>query len=136
MWTRAWETQFSSTSSNTWRDFCWKNLIHFYKPKQVQCCLSQMLERLWGDHGRPWTRILVLPTYSDLLAGGGKNNIEKTRGFNISYSFTLLYLRRVPNELNSDDTCLLKILLTSAKKAITKYWLRKEPPQLICSSQL
>lgn len=54
--------------------------------------------------------------------------ILNTLGFAVPFTFISLYLGHLPDGLSKSDTYLLKILLASSKKAITKCWLQKKCP--------
>lgn len=50
--------------------------------------------------------------------------------FEIVYNFKTDYLRNLPDDLNSQDKYLLKMLLIASKKPITRNWLNREPPMV------
>lgn len=54
--------------------------------------------------------------------------INKTIGIKMDYSFDTLYLGNLPKALPHKENYLLKILLTSSRKAITRRWLKADPP--------
>lgn len=50
-WTNMINTQITTTASQLWRDFSWKNCVRFFvTPKQKS---KQVLERMWSLCGRP-----------------------------------------------------------------------------------
>lgn len=132
MWADIWKIQFSSTNSNTWRDFCWKTLIRFFiTPVQKSkfdaapsCCWRDCGEAAAADQGHIfWSCPLIQPFWTEVA-----NLISETLCYQISCSFTSLYLGHLADKLTADDAYLYKIILASAKKAITKSWLQKQPP--------
>lgn len=56
--------------------------------------------------------------------------IHKIMGVELDYSFITLYLGKIPETVLHRDKYLLKILLASSRKAITRRWLRVDPPTL------
>lgn len=51
-------------------------------------------------------------------------------GRRIQFTCTSLYLGDLPEEITRNDRHLLKILIVSAKKAITRKWLQTDPPMV------
>ncbi len=131
MWLNAWETQSASTNSWTWRDFCWKNLIRFFitpkqKSKQTGTQLACWREcgEVLADQGHVFWSCPSIQTFWREVA----KIISKVRHFNISVSFTTLYLRNMRDGLSKTDIYLFRVLLAASKKAITKRWLKKNSP--------
>ena len=56
--------------------------------------------------------------------------IHKIIGIKLKYSFITLYLGKMPEIVFHKDKYLIKILLASSKKAITRKWLQTDPPTL------
>ena len=56
-------------------------------------------------------------------------HLEKVFGIDIIYDFETLYLGKLPfSLLDSNDKKLILILLVASKKAITRKWLKPQPP--------
>lgn len=51
MWTKAWETQSTTTSSFFWRDFCWKTLTRFFITPYQKSKSSGMQHFCWRECG-------------------------------------------------------------------------------------
>lgn len=54
--------------------------------------------------------------------------IGKILGVEVDFSFTTIYLGKIPGNIVDKDKYLLKILLASGRKAITHKWLQIDPP--------
>lgn len=55
--------------------------------------------------------------------------IVKILGVEVDFSFTTIYLGKIPGNIVDKDKSLLKILLASGRKAITHKWLHIDPPK-------
>ena len=52
-------------------------------------------------------------------------------GFDIDFSFQVLYLGRLPEKLKDmAEMYMFKVMLVASKKAITKKWLNQQAPKL------
>lgn len=131
MWTDIWETQFSSTNSLSWRDFCWKSVVRFFiTPKQKSKQTRTPLP-CWRDCGSTmvdhahvfWTCPHVMPFWEEV-----SKLISKILGFDVGMSFLFLYLGLIPKDLNASDIYLIKIFMAASKKTITRHWLQKHCP--------
>lgn len=130
-WARIWETQFTTTNSNMWRDFCWKNIIRYFITPKQKSKFSATPAFCWrncgevmADYGHIfWSCPLIRPFWMEVI-----KIITEVLGFHVSCTFTSLYLGYFTDDLVADDVYLLKVLLASAKKAITKRWLCRDPP--------
>lgn len=54
--------------------------------------------------------------------------ISKIIGYKIPNTCPVLYLGNITNVADSEDICLVKIMLAASRKAITKRWLKPDPP--------
>ena len=71
-----------------------------------------------------WECPLLVPYWREI-----HTNLEAVFGVNIPFKCDTLYLGNIPFEMwNSDDRKLMLILLVASKKAITRKWLKPEPP--------
>uniref|UniRef100_A0A669ELI9 Reverse transcriptase domain-containing protein n=1 Tax=Oreochromis niloticus TaxID=8128 RepID=A0A669ELI9_ORENI len=130
-WACIWETQFATTNSNMWREFCWKNIIRFFITPKQKSKFSATPAFCWRNCGEDmadcghifWSCPLIRPFWTEIV-----KIITEVLGFHVSCTFTSLYLGYFTDDLVADDVYLLRILLASAKKAITKRWLCKDPP--------
>lgn len=118
-WTRIWETQFTTTNSNMWRDFCWKNIIRFFiRPKQ-KSKFSATPALCWRNCGEVmadhrhifWSCPSIRPFWMEVV-----KIITKVLGFNVTCTFASLYLGYFAEDLVTDYVYLLRILLASAKR--------------------
>lgn len=65
-----------------------------------------------------------------LFWGNVIKEIRSILGSDIDCFFSLMYLGNLPTSMKKQDRYLIKILLASCKKAITRKWLSKEPPTI------
>lgn len=123
--------ELSTTNSFVWRDFCWKNLICFFrtpnqKGKQTDTqlgCWKECGENM-VDHAHVFWLCPPIQTYWREVT----EVIDKVSGFIMDATFIYLYLGHFHGGLTKDDEYLLKILLAAEKKAITKHWPQKDTP--------
>jgi hypothetical protein len=103
-WLNVFETQLNSTNSITWREFCWKNVIHFFitpklKSKQTDsqhpCCRECGLSR--ADHTHIFWSCPAIETYW----GEIRSNIGKIMGFDIEQTLISLLLDEIPDNLHN-----------------------------------
>ena len=86
-----------------------------------------LLEGVWGNGRRPCACSMMLLKNSILWINMGRI-ISEILGFNVEVSFNSMYLGVTPEGLSKSDGYLLNIFLVACKKAITKCWLRRNPP--------
>lgn len=132
-WTAIIHTQISTTNSQCWRSFCWKNLVRFFiTPKikskhtghQTQCW--RQCGQLMADHAHIfWTCPTLQPFWTEVQA-----TTKRILGFDIDFTCISFYLGNILKDLHNRDRYLLKILMAASKKAITRCWLLREPPTL------
>lgn len=58
------------------------------------------------------------------------SEIKKIMGVELGFSFVTLYLGKIPETVLHKDKYLLKILLASSRKSITRKWLQIDLPKL------
>lgn len=107
-------------------EVCYSFLYNAETKFKVQRGPCTLLERMWGmmaDYGHIfWTCPLIQPLWLEVT-----KVILKTLGFSITFSFSELFPGCFTEDLTAVNAFLLKILLASATKAITKCWLQKQP---------
>ncbi len=79
--------------------------------------------------------VLTLPTffgYVHIQSFWGKAGqlISRVIGFNIDVSLAIMFVGVTPEGLNKCDNYLLKMFLVECKKAVTKCWLKRSPPDM------
>ncbi len=132
-WLNICSVQANSTSSGMWREFCWRNLIRYFitpKLKSIQngetgsgLCWRKCGEQL-ADHFHVfWSCPTIQPYWQEVT-----QVIYNIFDDAIDYSFSTMYLGNLPAHLTLRDKYLLKILLATSKKALTRKWLQSEPP--------
>lgn len=129
-WEHVCEIQWATTGSNVWREFCWKNIMRFF--------ITPVQKRYRGNGDACWR-----------CGGGGANHfhifwdckvisqywsrihehIQNIFAFVFPLAFDTLYLCNISSDkMDSKDKKLLYILLAASKKALTRRWLKPEPP--------
>lgn len=130
-WTNAINTQITTTASQQWRDFSWKNCVRFFiTPKlkskqtgsQLQCwreCGQSM-----ADHTHIFWGCPVLKSFWEDV----HNTIREVLCYDIEFTCLSFYLGNIDLESPRSDIYLLKVFMAASKKAISRRWLCREPP--------
>ena len=120
-----WRVHHSSTSSRTWREFSWKNLICFFitpKVKSKQLNKSQKCWRECGsynvDHAHVFWNCQKVTVFWEMVC----KVLKQILGYEVPKSSLVLYLCKFQEENIASDIYLIKILLVASKKAITRHW--------------
>ncbi|KAA0701446.1 hypothetical protein E1301_Tti024034 [Triplophysa tibetana] len=132
-WVNICRVQWSTTGSNTWREFCWKNIIRFFiTPTQKRHQGSgDACWRLCGFSGANhyhifWDCPLLRPFWSQIC-----EHINHTFNSKVPCNFVNVYLGNVDvNNWRNKDKRLLWILLAASKKTITRKWLKPNLPTI------
>lgn len=133
MWSKAWETRSTTTSSFFWRDFYWKVLTRFFITPYQKSKSSGSQHFCWrecGSDSADHAHIFWLCPHVQPFWKGVRNLISEVLDLDIDFSFNVLYLGHAPQGLSKSDTYLLKIFMVASKKTITKCWLQKNPPTI------
>lgn len=129
-----WQTQVGSTNYRSWREFCWKKLVHFfglllfnsYTKIHTNGMRSPMLEtwvmETWADRSDIFWSCPAIRSYWQAV----EKAFNYILGIGIEQSYLVLYLENIPLNLASRDRYLLKIILAASKKAVTSKWLVKD----------
>ena len=125
------QIQHSTTNSLTWREFCWKNLTRFFitpKIKSSQTSTPQQCWRLCGsfeaNHAHIFWNCQKLNKYWKEVG----TTLAKILGYEIPNNCIVMYLGNIPDYVNKEDVLLVKVILAASRKAITKKWLKPDPP--------
>lgn len=77
-----------------------------------------------GDHYHVFWNCNIIQSYwQDITA-----EINEILGIELECNFKTIYLGIPPIKIKSKDKYLFSILLAASKKAITRKWMKKEPP--------
>lgn len=125
-WMNMWKFHYTTTSSRMWREFAWKNLIRFFitpKIKSKQLKTHQSCWRRCGeidvDHSHIFWKCPKLSEFWKFI----NTVLGKVLGYVIPLKPELYYLCNFYDGLVQEgDRYLLKIMLISAKKCITRKW--------------
>ncbi len=128
-WLTMWRTQMTTTNSDSWREFTWKNIIRFFitpRIKKIQTG-NQKVGECWrkcgnvmSDHFHIFWDCNIIHTYCQEL----NREINAIMGLNLEYNFKTMYLGISSLKIRRKDIYLFIILLATSKKAITRKWLK------------
>lgn len=129
-WYKICEMSQTSTNSQKWREFNWKNFIRFFITPSIkgkQLSTQQMCWRKCGTVGANhthvfWDCIEIRPFWTSVHL-----TFCKVLKYSVPLTFTTMYLGLLSN-VKKEDQYLVKILLSAVRKAITRRWLKPEPP--------
>lgn len=130
-WTNICMTQYTTTSSNAWREFCWKTMTRFFitpklKSKQLgipQACWRNCDESEANHYHVFWGCSGIKSFWNDVW-----DRIQQILNLQIPRTCLVLCLGDLPNEVTGSDRYLLKTFIAAGKKAITRKWLQADPP--------
>ena len=107
------QTQWKTTSSLSWREFCWKNLVRFFitpQQKRHYTTDSDCWRQCQTDNANHYHIFLSCPvpywkSVHQILQEVFRNNIP--------FRFDSLYLGNLPQRINAKDKKLMSILLAA-----------------------
>lgn len=122
-----------STSSQQWREFNWKCLIRFFITPHIKSKQLRIQQACWRGCGSMdanhshifWTCSKIQPFWAIV-----SETLQKVLGYNIPKEFSVLYLGNIVEKVQEEDLYLTRILLTAARKSITRLWLKPDVPNL------
>lgn len=125
--------QATSSNSGMWIDFCWKNLTRYFITPKLTYRQTQEKDRgqCWRKCGEDlanhfhifWSFQAIQSYLKDVM-----QVIHNIFGDDVDLSFTAIYLGNIAANLTVKEKYLLKILLATSKKTVTRKWLQLEPP--------
>lgn len=130
-WENICDIHASSTSSRTWREFCWKCIVRFFITPKIKAKQLGRPQQCWrqcgsaeADHSHIFWHCPCIKNYWVEV----HSTIKDILGFDIPQDASFLYLGNLPQEFLGEDRYLTKILLAASKKAVTRLWCRQDPP--------
>lgn len=135
-WLNICKTIATTSSSDLWREFTWKNTVRFFITPRVKELQNKNVE-----HGKCWRKCgitsvghfhifwecpKISPYWTDVV-----KTIQLIMGLQLEETFIVFYLGNIPTGLTKRDRYLLQILQAASKKAITRKWLNEEPPTVL-----
>ena len=130
-WLEMWKWHQTTTQSQKWREFTWKNQICYFITPLItsrQLSTQQICWRQCGEITPNHTHVFwscrkVEPFWREVHA-----DICWILGYGIPFSCRALYLGELEEWVTKEDQCLVKIILAASKKTITKNWLKIDRP--------
>ena len=127
-----WKTHQKSTSSRSWREFSWKNLIRFFITPKARSKYLKMSQPCWrgcgsinADHAHIFWECDKVQIFWRTV----HKTLREVLRYEIPMCVEVLYLCNFKEEyVHRGDRHLLNILLTAGKKAITRRWGRIDSP--------
>uniref|UniRef100_A0A3B5R1I6 Reverse transcriptase domain-containing protein n=1 Tax=Xiphophorus maculatus TaxID=8083 RepID=A0A3B5R1I6_XIPMA len=129
-WGHICKIPWTTTRSKVWREFCWKNIIRFFiTPKQKRYqgrgFTCWRCGRDDANHFHIFWDCQTIQQYWSQI----HNHLQNIFTANFPLTFECIFLCNIPvDKLNHNDQKLLFILLAGSKKALTRKWLKREPP--------
>lgn len=135
-WLNMCKTAMTTSSSNLWREFTWKNIVRFFISPYITSkqCKDPDKAHCWRNCGNVcaghfhvfWDCVKIAPYWAKVI-----KEIKNILELDLPYDFIIIYLGNVPQQLRKSDKYLLLILLVGAKKAITRKWLQEDIPSTL-----
>lgn len=132
-WLNICETIATTSSSDLWREFTWKNTLRYFitpkireqqtKNSQHGNCWRKCGQKSAGHFHIFWGCSKITPYWTDII-----RYIKMILGLQLEETFSVFYLGNIPNGTRKEDRYLLQILQAASKKAITRKWLNIDPP--------
>ena len=125
-WDKVNEGQWKTTCSLSCREYGWKNIVRYFITPTQQKSQDTRRWRLCGENKANhfhifWGCPCIIPFWQEL-----KKSMETILKVQIPLSFEVLYLGKENQEIKY----IFRIMVVVAKKAITRKWLKKDPPKI------
>ncbi len=134
-WLEICETQATTANSRSLREFGRKNVVRFFITPKITALQtgSQSRGLCWRQCGTSMANHFhVFWACPKIQSFWREVSTEKNKiiGVDLGFSFINLYLGKTPETVQHKNKYLLKILLASSRKAITRKWLQPDAPTL------
>ena len=132
-WDNICKTIHTTSCSAHWREFNWKNIVRYFVTPKQQLRINSASSNCWRDCGEDnahhthifWSCIKIKSYWTEV-----GHKIEQIMGFKMPQTMLTLYFGDLPAGISNNDKYLLKIIIATAKKAITRKWLNTDPPTI------
>lgn len=121
----------TSTNSQQWREFNWKCAIRFFITPNIKSKQLGIVQPCWRDcdtqsanHSHIFWTCPKIQLFWIMI----NNTLQGVLGYNIPREFHIMFLGNMSDHVQKEDLYLTKILLTAARKAITKSWCKPATP--------
>lgn len=127
-WEKVNEEQWK-TCSLSWREYGWKNVVRYIITLAQQKWQDTRCWRFCGENKANhfhifWDCPCIVPFWQEV-----NKNMEKILKLQLPFTFEVLYLgKEIQQVTRPGEKYLFRIMLVSAKKAITRKWLNKDVP--------
>uniref|UniRef100_A0A1A8PUF6 Reverse transcriptase domain-containing protein n=2 Tax=Nothobranchius rachovii TaxID=451742 RepID=A0A1A8PUF6_9TELE len=133
-WVSMCMTQQTSTNSKRWRTFGWKSLVRFFITPQIISKQQGAMGLCWrkcghqkADHSHLFWLCPKLQQMRDSIL----QICGRILGRDVPIDPKIVLLGLVTNEgTEARDLYLFKILVLAYKKAVTRSWLKEDPPRI------
>ena len=132
VWYDMCETQHTSTNSQQLRVFNWKNLVRFFITPKISSKASSTPQPCWRQCGCLEAHHTHIFWSCEKLKSFWKEEhliLINVLGYKIPLSCTVLYLGHISLVTLQRDRYLVKVLLTAARKTITRSWYKPDSPK-------
>lgn len=124
-------TQCTTTGSQIWREFGWKNLTRFFITPQIKSRQLKTQQPCWrlcgnqeGNHSHVFWCCCKLRPFWNVV----NTTVNNILDYDIPNNCVVMYLGKIDEAVQKEDRYLVKILLIASKKAITRNWYKVETP--------
>jgi len=118
-WKQICTSQWRTTGSHVWREFCWKNVTRFFITPCQSVHYSQGGAECWRKCGNQEANHYHVFWDCHIIR---KYWTETNNAMQIVFNFGIMYLGLEPPTMDTREDYLWNILLAAGKKALTQKW--------------